>query len=70
MITADEALIALYKAAQGTYTVSESYTCTPGFGDAFPDKSHPAFRADGLPPQIGGNGWTRTSDKLHMKQSH
>ena len=70
MITADEALIALYKTAQGTYAASASYTCTLGFGDAFPDKGRPAFVADKLPPQIGGNGWTRTSDKLRMKQSH
>ena len=70
MITADQALLSLYQAAEGAYTVKESYTCTTGFGDAFPDKSHPAFVADGLPPQIVGNGWTRTSDKLRMKQSH
>ena len=70
MITAEEALITLYEYAQGTYPVGASHTCTPGFGDAFPDKSRPAFRADGLPPQIGGNGWTRTNDKLRMKQSH
>lgn len=70
MITADEALISLYKAAEGAYTVGASYTCTPEFGDAFPNKGRPVFIADGLPKQIGGNGWTRTSDKLRMKQSH
>lgn len=70
MITADQALLSLYQAAEGAYTVKESYTCTPEFGDAFPNKGRPAFVADGLPRQIGGNGWTRTSDRLRMKQLH
>ena len=70
MITADQALISLYQAARGTYATGASHTCAPTFGKTFPDRSRPAFKADGLPPQIGGNGWTRTSDKLRMKQSH
>lgn len=70
MITVDQALLPLYRAAQGDYVAAASHTCTQEFGDAFPNKGRPAFVADGLPPQIGGNGWTRTSDKLRMKQSH
>jgi len=70
MITVDQALLPLYRAAQGTYVIGAVHTCTPEFGDAFPNKGRPTFVADGLPPQIGGNGWTRTSDKLRMKQSH
>ena len=70
MITTDQALMSLYKAAQGTYIMGASHTCTEEFGESFPDKGKPAFVADSLPPQIGGNGWTRTSDKLRMKQSH
>lgn len=70
MITADEALLVLYRAALGDYVIGATHTCTTEFGDAFPNKGHPVFVADGLPPQIGGNGWTRTSDKLRMKQSH
>ena len=70
MITADQALISLYQAAQGDYVMGATHTCVPVFADTWPNKGRPAFRADGLPPQIGGNGWTRTSDKLRMKQSH
>lgn len=70
MITTDQALLALYQTALGDYVIGATHTCTPEFGDAFPNKGRPVFVADGLPPQIGGNGWTRTSDKLRMKQSH
>lgn len=70
MITADQALISLYQAALGDYVIGATHTCIPKFDDTFPNKGRPAFQADGLPPQVGGNGWTRTSDKLRMKQSH
>ena len=55
MITADEALNALYEIAKGNYTESKSYSCMKSFTPSFPVKDKPPFVLDGMPRQIGGN---------------